>query len=122
MGMSFSNCSFQNIASSYKTAPVISAISKLASFNITNCIFLNISNNHEKVRGGCIEFLMDRSLNGDYSFTGNSFKNIISHNSGIFLEISFKSLNFSKNCFVNVSSSDNAGGVLFYFLLVLLSI
>jgi hypothetical protein len=60
---------------------------------------------------------MEHTFNGDYCFSGNTFKNIISNNSGIYLEISFHSFNFSNNSFINVSSLSDLGrgGVLLCF-------
>jgi hypothetical protein len=84
-------------------------VTLIPSFNITDCILINVT--YPSSIGG-VDYYMDSSSNGDYSFAGNTFINFTGAHGAICFEISFTSFNFSNNSFSNMSVTNN-GGVYF---------
>jgi hypothetical protein len=109
------NCTFLNIFTygrGNSSAIKIYNSANESSFNLSTCLFKNISsNNTYNNDGGIITFYLDSVSNGDYFLEGCSFIDIDIAKSGIILTGSIFSFIFSDNYFLNVSC-DGFGGVL----------
>jgi hypothetical protein len=100
-----------NIKGTGTGAPVLGIFTLVPSFNITDCNFFNVS--YPSSVGG-LDYTMDSSSNGKYSFTGSTFINFTGAHGCIYFEMAFTNFNFSNNSFSNMSVT-NYGGVYFYF-------
>jgi hypothetical protein len=81
-----------------------------SKYNITNCFFKNFSSNNGNVKAGAINCDMRNNNNhGYHNISGNTFIEIKTSKSAIYLNGSFLSLIFSYNSFYNVSSSGEGG-------------
>jgi hypothetical protein len=114
-GVRLINCTFLNIFT-YGTSGNSSVIkiysgASDSSFNLSTCLFKNISSNSEGNDGGVITFYLDSVSNGDYLLNGCSFIDIKIVKSGIVLTGKIVSFIFSDNYFLNISC-DGFGGVL----------
>jgi hypothetical protein len=104
------NCSFEDMKSTGEFAASIGIFDPNAKYNITNCFFRNISNDNSNVRAGAINCEMNNSNQyGYHNISGNTFIEIKTNKSVIYLNGNFSSLIFSYNSFYNVSSSGEGG-------------
>jgi hypothetical protein len=79
-------------------------------------IFLILFYTDSSLHAGAVYYYMDTFGNGYYNIKGNTFSEISTNKSVLVLLGTFSSLLFSYNTFYNVSSKNEGGVFLFYFI------
>jgi hypothetical protein len=112
-GHKFINTSFENLRGTGEFPPSIGVYDANAKYNVTECIFKNLSSTHGGPRAGGFQCSMNNNNNfGYYNVSGNTFIEVKTNRSAVQLQGTFISFIFSYNSFFNVTSAIQ-GGVYF---------
>jgi hypothetical protein len=114
------NCTFQNMSSTGAESACISIFGKYASYNVSLCLFKNLSSSSSSRNAVVISYLDAGYGNGNNNFSENTFLNIVGYGSSVSFNGNFDSLYFINNTFTNCTNkkSGSYGGVYFIYIIL----